>query len=446
MEYRISLNSLKNTLKVKERDYSIDKKESNFKKFTLKDGREFFYCNWDNAIYDSDKNLLSAKQEVTQEYRDIIKEVRTIHKKNNPMWLRILMGHACNYSCAYCMQKDIGNPDEREKIKTTDKLIDQIKRNIDFSRIQKIDLWGGETLLYWKTMTELMSEFDREGLTWFIPTNGTPLMMKHIEFFKTLKGNVTLGISHDGPAHERLRGKEFLYNKIEVLKALQENNIQFSFNPVISNTNFNLYDINKFFYDFCEQSGLDVNKTGLTWVIGHNYGDGDGNSSSHVVSGDNLKQFSTIIKSFIDDCIDQKFNGVNNRLLNNSLIDSDLGVINYAKLLRNQILPTYVTSCGADDAGVLTLDMNGNIRTCPHTDETHISGHVENIEKAALTKIDINRYDSHCNSCEVFRLCKSNCPIETTDEVFYTNCAIEKVYNKAIQNKSFSLIFKSDVV
>ena len=59
-------------------------------------------------------------------------------KNNKPYWVRILFGQACNYSCEYCLQKDIGNPDERNKIETTDKFIEQLS---------KLDLSNNKLLL-----------------------------------------------------------------------------------------------------------------------------------------------------------------------------------------------------------------------------------------------------------------------------------------------------------
>ena len=248
--YNISLASIKNSLKKQpDRLPMIKRTTDSITKF--RSGNiEFYYDNYTNGMYDKDMNPLSKPVEPTDAYNDVIKETRSRVKSDKPFWIRILLGHACNYSCDYCMQKDIGNPDEREKITTTEQFIQQLSK-LDMSRLEKIDLWGGETFLYWKTMVDIMLAYDREGLTWFIPTNGTPLQMKHIEFFSKLKGTVTIGVSHDGPGHERLRGEEFLHKKIEILKAAQKiDNIKFSFNPVLSRTNYNLFDINNFFYNF----------------------------------------------------------------------------------------------------------------------------------------------------------------------------------------------------
>lgn len=446
--YNISLASLKATLNKKpvQRDV-LQRHEESITPFHLANGTVVYYDNYTNGLYNEKKESLSITTEPDIFYDSVNKEVRTRSKSNKPFWIRVLLGHACNYSCSYCMQKDIGNPDEREKITTVDTFVEQIKK-LDLSRLEKIDLWGGETLLYWKTMEVIMREFDREGLTWFIPTNGTPLQMKHIEFFKTLKGTVSIGISHDGPGHERLRGEEFLHKKVEILKAAQHvDNIQFSFNPVLSHTNYDLYDINKFFYDYCISNGIDTRKTAISWTVGHNHDVTNSEGSAHhVIHGDSLVKFKEIIKKYLDDCIEQRFKGVDHKLMNNSLIDSHLGVLPYSKTLRKQVLPTSITSCGVDDVGVLSVDMKGNIRTCPHTDESFIGGHIDNLSEVKLTRVDLDRYEKHCRSCPVFRLCKSNCPIEVPDEVFYMNCGIEKVYHSAVQRKAISLIFQSEVL
>ena len=445
--YNISLASLKNSLKKQpDRLPMIERTKESITKFRA-GNIEFYYDNYDNGIYSSNMEPVSLVAEPTEEYKEVIKETRSRVKSNKPFWIRILLGHACNYDCDYCMQKDIGNPDEREKITTTEYFIEQLSK-LDMSRLQKIDLWGGETFLYWKTMVEIMTSFDREGLTWFIPTNGTPLSMKHIEFFKTLKSTVTIGISHDGPGHERLRGEEFLHKKVDILKAAQKvDNIKFSFNPVLSRTNYDLIAINDFFYKFAKENELDMNKLALSWGVGHNYDyDNASGSAHHVIAGESLADFKNILDRYMDANIEQYYHNINNGIINNSLFHGGMGVLPYVQTLKQQILPTSTTSCGVDDEGVLSIDMKGNIRTCPHTDESFIGGHIEKLEEVKLKRVDLERYENHCKSCEVFRLCKSNCPIEVPDNVFFTNCAIEKVYHRAVQLYAFRLIFGTEVV
>jgi uncharacterized protein len=447
--YTISLDSLKNSLKqTEDRLPMIVKTPESFTRFKITGTNQYFYySNYDNGLYNDKMQPLSQVTEPDEHYQTVISETRSRVKSNKPYWIRVLLGHACNYSCTYCLQKDIGNPDEREKITTTDRFVEQIE-NLDLSRLARIDLWGGETLLYWKTIEQIMTKFDREGLEWFIPTNGTPLQIKHIEFFRTLKSTVGIGLSHDGPGHVRLRGEEFLHKKVDVLKAIQEStNIRFSFNPVISKTNYDIFAINKFFYDYIKNNGLDLKKVAVTWTVARVYDElNEQNSADHVITGDDLGKFRTILRDYMQQCSEQKFLKKDNNILNNSLFDGQSGVIQYIENVKKQILPTLTTSCGVDDEGVLSVDMKGNVRTCPHTSDKFIGGHLDELEKVKLKKIDLNRYETKCKSCEVFRLCKSNCPIEVPDEVFYINCGIEKVFNREIQLAAFKLIFGSEVI
>lgn len=450
MQTTISLESLKRSLKAQpDRLPMFERTDRSFTKFKIeRTGEYFYYCNYDNGIYDGDMNPISEVTEPTDEWYAAIAETRNrTGKSDSPFWIRLLLGHACNYSCDYCLQKDIGNPDERSKITTTEKIIEQIDK-LDLSNLDKIDLWGGEPFLYWKSIMPIMQHFDRPGLTWFISTNGTTLLPKHINFFKSLKSNVEIGLSHDGPAHERLRGPEYLDKKADILKSIQESsNIKFSFNCVITKTNYDLFEINNFFLDYVEKNGLNLEKSAITYIIGRNHDyENIHNSAEHVIGGESLIACKNILDKFMDACIEQFVDRTaDHKLLKNNMFTGNMGVLPYIQTLKKQILPTITTTCGADDAKVLSIDMNGNVRTCPHVDESFISGHIEDLSNVKLKNLDLSRYETHCGSCEVYRLCKSNCPIEVPDEVFYSNCAIEKVWYRSVQNAAFSVLFKSKV-
>ena len=83
--------------------------------FTLEDSkRTFYYDNELHAILDQDRVMLSlpALQENSY-YEESAKSEGVRWKNDTPRALRILLGQACNYSCTYCMQKDIGNLTEK---------------------------------------------------------------------------------------------------------------------------------------------------------------------------------------------------------------------------------------------------------------------------------------------------------------------------------------------
>ena len=82
--------------------------------FELTDGKQFYYDSHNNSIYNNVGELLSLPPPKDLEwYKEEEKNHGVLTKVNNPVAIRILLGQACNYSCNYCMQKDIGNPFER---------------------------------------------------------------------------------------------------------------------------------------------------------------------------------------------------------------------------------------------------------------------------------------------------------------------------------------------
>lgn len=411
---------------------------------------QFYYNNENNALYDANKQVLSAPWTEPADWDDLRDRFNSMHKSKKPEAIKITMGHGCNYSCGYCMQKDIGNPDERPVNGLTPMLIKNLRRHLDMSETTRIELWGGETLLYWKDMQPIMEEFDREGVTWYVPTNGTPLMHKHIDFFMQLKGNVAMGISHDGPAHESTRGKEFLHKKVDIFKRIEDEcgqKVQFSFNPVISRTNFDLFEINDFFAEFFSKHGL--KQKGLSFELGRVYDETMAkNSTHHVIAGEDIAKYRDILTRYLDAHIVQykELGGTQHGpYLANNLFHTGMGVLPYARTLQEQKVPLLKTNCGVDDSRLMSMDMMGNVRTCQNTDDSYTGGNLMNIKGIRVQKVDFNR-ESHCHTCPVQRLCKSSCPLDLGPAVFNTNCAIEKTHYKAIQLAAFKLLFNSDII
>ena len=146
------------------------------------------------------------------------------------------------------MQKDLGNPDERPENKQLRQFIDSVEKYLDLENLERIELWGGEPFLYWKDIVPIMEFLDHEKRHFYISTNGSALRQKHIDFFKTLKSSVMIGISHDGPGQELLRGEDIFDKKLvtSVIKQFDDlyPKIQYSFNPVVSLHNYDLMKIN----------------------------------------------------------------------------------------------------------------------------------------------------------------------------------------------------------
>ena len=417
--------------------------------FLLKDSNQIIYYDSEtHSLYNQSKELLSLPPPRDESwYKSIADTYGVTHKSESPKIIRILLGQACNYSCGYCMQKDIGNLHEKPESFHLETFMTSVKDNLDLSLIERVELWGGEPFLYWNDIVPLMKMFDRENLSFFISTNGSPLVQKHVDFFKTLKARIEMAISHDGPGQEALRGEDILKRpkKVDILKQLYQlaPKVSFSFNSVLSATNYDLLAINKYFKEFVDNN--DIPNTKLTFILIRNYDDKNSeNSAQHVINGKKLTDFGTRLGEYLDKYILDMKEGKNNFLRSN-IVDGPLGLFDYARNLKTQIPITATSRCGADCSNILSLDVKGNAKLCPHTHEKFDAGKLNNIKGIRVTRLDLDRKNEHCYHCPVKRLCKSSCPIKLPDEVFLMNCAAEKVFYGVRQLKAFELIFNEKV-
>lgn len=454
-------------------------------KFETESGIQFLYDSDANQLLEVDGTPITPGMRPTvQEVKFAAENYNTRTKSHKPKAIRLLMGHACNFSCTYCLQKDIGDLSERPKNIMLNDMFKNIRLHIDTSDLQRVELWGGEPFLYWKDMVALMEFFDNENMTFGITTNGSALRQKHAEFFATLKGQVLLTISHDAKMQRALRGSDPLESPsvIATLKTIDAlPNVRYGVLCSLTNTNFDLFEINDFFRDKILEHNLNTNSLsfslGRTYQEKLEYGPSESlgcniittdtsgkqlpksESFTHVIHGKNLELFREILAEYLEQhylqMLDSYVDGVPTIFSKSAketpllLCDIYESAIPYSvtEYMRNTLLGTPIletTNCGADMADIISLDTNGNVRTCPHTGEEHIAGHIKNIKAIEIKALNLGR-GAHCSSCANKKLCKSSCPLDLPDEVFMTNCRVEKVWYGEIQKAAFRFMFNEPV-
>lgn len=405
---------------------------------TTNDQVTFAYDSVNGLLLDESHSPLTHRMPV-----DPVGSHSTCRKSSSPHTLKITLGHGCNYDCTYCVQKDIGDPTERPTNNQTGPLIASIRRKLDVSRLSTIEVWGGETLLYWNDITTLMDEFDDERITWMLVTNGTLLSHKHVDKFLSLKGKVSVGLSHDGPAHTITRGPEFLHRKVDVIDRIQrEGNgkIFMSFNVVLSQTNYDLFKIDKFFADYLTNNNL--TPIPLVFELCRTYGDVS-ESASSVIQGAALKEYSAILKQYIDRKISDGINNTQTLLPDYGIFLGGSGVWNTSKTLVVEQQINFKSSCGADDPGTLSLTPAGNVRSCQNSDDRYLSGQIITIKDVSV-KLDLNPKEK-CGSCVVNRLCRGSCPLPLPKANFDVNCAIEYTHYYEILMGAFRLLYRTEI-
>ena len=413
-------------------------------------GRVFYYDNELHALLDDERNMLSLPaQRDSSWYTDQAQGEGVRWKSATPKALRISLGQACNYSCTYCMQKDIGNLGEKPLGVHVTEFLDNLDLNLDYSNLTRVELWGGEPFLYWADMVEIMTRLDGKDREFFISTNGSALMHKHLDFFDSLAARVSISISHDGPAQLVTRGEDPLERArvVEVIKRMytMRPKIGFSFNTVISADNYDLFAINNWFKAFGDAN--DMPDLRLVYIHATNYdATNTVNSANSVLRGDKLQEFDGIMTRYLSDYTDQLLDPTKPRkLLTQGIVEGQLGVLDFFRLLKYQLPITTHSRCGADSSSVLSVDTRGNALLCPHTSERYHSGTIMNIKGIRVLDTDLDRKKTHCSPCPVKRLCKSSCPIKFPTETFLTNCAVEKVWYGNIQKSAFRLLLGESV-
>ncbi len=135
--------------------------------------------------------------------------------------LSIFLGGGCNLNCSYCFV----DKENLEKIKPN---ISEIKKGIDFflakaTKNPTINFTGGEPLLYWGILKELMEYLRKKKRKIFliVSTNATLLDKEKSEFLK--KYNVGLSVSLDGKQEINDLWRVFKNKKDSVFETVWKN-------------------------------------------------------------------------------------------------------------------------------------------------------------------------------------------------------------------------------
>ena len=181
-------------------------------------------------------------------------------RKEQPKVLKIQLGLSCNYSCDYCSQRFVPHASETapSDVPAFLKLLDESLTQAP----QRIEFWGGEPLVYIKTLRPLAESLrDRYPQAAFsIITNGS-LLNPEINAWLDAMG-FGVGISHDGPG-QSARGPDPLEDEVSrtgILDLYQRLAPQgrISFNAMVHRTNTSREAIAKFFLQLTGDASLSI--------------------------------------------------------------------------------------------------------------------------------------------------------------------------------------------
>ena len=348
-------------------------------------------------------------------------------------WLKIQLGFSCNYSCEYCSQRFIPHNEETDG---TPRDVQVFLKNIDtwlFSAPKRIEFWGGEPFVYWKTLKPLVEflrqRYPSDTTSMLITTNGSLLTYEINEWLD--KMDMSVAISHDGPG-QWVRGPDPLddpeqkkiildcYNRL-----LGKKYGGVSFNSMINRHNNDRAKVQEWFENLLGKKNI------------YNLGEGgfidpydEGGIANSLQNKDEGKEFRTRSINQIRNNQNTKFGQLNDRI--NDWIFS-ISVHRPAYTLGQK--------CGMDDPQTIAVDLKGNVLTCQNVSniavapngQSHKIGHVSKLENVKLKTATHWNKRKECKDCPVLQVCKGSCMfLEDTENQKLWTMACNNAYNDHI--------------
>jgi len=376
------------------------------------DQKIFYYDNETNILKDADGNVFEYPQIPEQNLTPYVPfdRDRPLKKSRAIQHLKIQMGLSCNYSCDYCSQKFVERAPETSK-KDIDAFLEKLNvLEFDEQTGLKIEFWGGEPLVYWKTLKPLAEEIFKKFTEWkrkpqfSIITNGSILNDDIIDWL--MKYNFTVSISHDGPG-QSVRGpdpfddpatKKTILGFYRMMTRLKKG---ISFNSMMNVKNKSRKAVYDWFVELTGDPNVNLGEGGIVDAYDE---EGITNSLQTLQEHFEYRQIS-----FAD-------------ILSTNGQIGFFGQLQKIDNFINSIL-THANSrylgqkCGMDDEHVLAVDLRGNVITCQNVSavetskngESHLGGNLDDYDNVAIKTSTHWSNRKECGSCPVLHLCKGAC-------------------------------------
>lgn len=375
------------------------------------DTKTFYYDNVNSVLKDETGFVYEYPKIQKPNFKETIpfSKDSPLKKSRQISTIKIQLGLSCNYSCDYCSQRFVERPPETSK-----KDIDDFMRKLEVLDINeenglRVEFWGGEPLVYWKTLKPLAEAFAEKYSHWKkkpsfgMVTNGTLLTREICSWLYYMGFGV--GISHDGPG-QFVRGpdpfddpekKKIILEFYKIMSAQG----RISFNSMMNNKNISRKKIFDYFVELTGDPKVRIGEGGFIDA----YDDAAVNNS-----------LLTLNEHF-----EYRRNAFNDIYSSNGKINFDMvyeKVDNFTKNLLAHVESKYVgQKCGMEDPSTIALDLKGNVVTCQNVSivenskngEPHYGGNLEDYDNVELKSVThwMNRVS--CSDCPVLHLCKGSC-------------------------------------
>ena len=374
------------------------------------DAKTFYYDNVEGVLKDENGVVFEYSTIQKPNFKETVpfSKLSPLKKSKQITTIKIQLGLSCNYSCDYCSQRFVERPPETSK-----KDIDDFMRKLEVLDINeknglRVEFWGGEPLVYWKTLKPLAEAFAEKYSHWKkkpsfgMVTNGTLLTREICSWLYYMGFGV--GISHDGPG-QFVRGpdpfddpekKKIILEFYKIMSAQG----RISFNSMMNSKNTSRKNIYDYFVEMTGDPNVRIGEGGFIDA----YDDAAVNNS--LLS---LEQHFEYRRNAFNDIY-------SNDKINFEMVYEKID--NFTRSTLTHLESKYVgQKCGMEDPSTIALDLKGNVVTCQNVSivedskngEPHYGGNLEDYDNVQLTSVThwMNRVS--CSDCPVLHLCKGSC-------------------------------------
>ena len=405
-------------------------------KIINKDGTEWLFDNMSNKIIPlsgAPSNIDISKTLYPYKGTRTAFPVLTAGKNRKVKKLRIQVGISCNYKCSFCLQ---GNSKMSSPVVLENgiqRFFEMLDRQVEIDPRAKIELWGGEPLVYWKSLRILIPELRRRypESKMFTISNGTLLTKEIVNFL--IDNRVDLTLSHDAQAYF-LRGPDPLDDEdmrnlwVWTDRKYREVNLNFGINTVISQYNSDLYAIQEF---FANKLNSDVQFGCEGVVIAENPGA--------------IKYTWFPKKAAL---------ALRNSIMRGIVLEPDSNVghalrermTNLVTMLANEVpAKTISAKCDTINKSVLGVDLFGNVLTCHNVDPKDMSiGTLDDYDNIKCDKYTHWSKRSNCSYCHLISSCRGNCP-KNNNALHIASCGAERMFHGFIFEAVWTLLTGSEI-
>jgi uncharacterized protein len=378
----------------------------------------FYYDNSTGLLHDCEGSPVGAPRPDLTDYTPSFKTDQSrvpIRKHDTPRILKIQMGLSCNYSCSYCLQKYVPHADDTASAKV-DALILKIRTYLK-GEPENIQLWGGEPLVYIKTLKPLVAKLKPlyPNSKFSIITNGSLLNVETNDWL--IENNIRVSISHDGPG-QKFRGPDPLDNDkqaaaiLDLYRRKKAAGDPVTIGAMLHAENANRSEIARWLSEKFEDPDILIGEGAIIEVY-----DRDGKDISPKAREQHLNLRAISLHN-IRGQADGAF--MVSRMRMGEWLDT---------MQHGRMLDSIGMKCGMDQQDTLTIDLLGNVLTCQNVSnvaqapngENHNGGNIANIDLVEIkTSVHfMNR--AHCHGCPVVQVCKGGC-MYLTGDLFYSSC------------------------